>query len=266
METLNSLGIHMDKLTSVIPEILTAMVLLSGGVIAAFLFRRMTFFLLSRMGRLNNPRLAMLAKSGYTNAFAKTISKMIFWSALIVSGSTVLQVFGVDIISEWMKRITEFLPNVFGAGFVAVSGFLIARLSRDFLRETASFAHIGMKRSVPSFLYYSICAVSILIAVEQLGIDVGFLTSVILVFLLCILAGGAISFGIGSAPIVTNLLSSYYIRKRVKVGQMLSTSEFSGIVVEIGPTCVFLKGEQGIESIPSRQLNELRFVVKNAAG
>jgi small-conductance mechanosensitive channel len=252
------------SLVEITPDLLSAFVVFFCGALVAIFFRKSVFYVVSRMSKSSNDRLARLAKSRYTHSFATTVAKLLFWSALIISASMILQIFGVAVFDEWMKKATTFIPSLLAAVFILVTGFMIARILRDLLSETNILVGFGVKRQMPTILYYVVSALSVLIALQQLGIEIGLLTSSILVVLLCLLGGGAISFGIGSAPIVTDILSSYYLRKRIKVGQHISNNDFSGTVIDIAGTCVLIRSESGVQSIPARQLNSTSFTVSHA--
>ncbi|WP_132325152.1 mechanosensitive ion channel family protein [Pseudobacteriovorax antillogorgiicola] len=116
-----------------------------------------------------------------------------------------MQLFGVDIFQEWMKILANFIPNLFGAVLILISGFLSAKFLRDFLRRTSVAAGLEIANSLPTIAYVSTCAITVLVSIKQVGIDVEFLTSIILIVLFCTLLSGAISFGMGSAAIVTTM-------------------------------------------------------------
>ncbi len=263
MERYNEWFLNISEgIAKVFPDLLLALLVMVLGIGVAYWFKKAVLIIVGKLAATSNYQVARIAKSKYIYSFAEKISKLVFWAALTIAISMIFQILGIRVFEEWIKKITIFIPNLLGAFITLLTGFMLAKLTRDLLRESTSIAELEIKRSVPAIVYYSICAVSILISVEQLGIEIQFLTSSILVVLVCLLAGGTLSFGIGSAPIVTNLLSTFYLKKRIKVGQHITSSDISGTVVDIGTTCVFLKNTDGVHSIPSRLLNEQRITIQ----
>ena len=98
--------------------------------------------------------------------------------------------------------------------------------------------------------------VSGLIAVDQTGLNVDFLTSVLLLVLGSTLLGSALTFALGARTTVANILACYYLQKTYRVGHRVRVGEFEGEIVDITATSVLLETGEGRVSVPASLFGE----------
>jgi small-conductance mechanosensitive channel len=99
--------------------------------------------------------------------------------------------------------------------------------------------------------------VAILIAVNELGIDVTVLTVTLGVVLGATLGGMALAFGLGARTAVSNIIGSHYLRQIVRVGQTVRLGVVQGEVEAITPTAVVLRNGDGRVIVPAKEFNEV---------
>ncbi|HTU59917.1 MAG TPA: hypothetical protein VMF89_15805, partial [Polyangiales bacterium] len=97
-----------------------------------------------------------------------------------------------------------------------------------------------------------------LVAIEQLGIDISFLKSTLLIVLGGLLTGAAIAFGVGGRDLVANILSAHYVHRLYQVGQTVRVDGVEGRIVRIAETSVILECAEGDVSIPARVFSDRR--------
>ena len=90
-----------------------------------------------------------------------------------------------------------------------------------------------------------------LVAVEQLGIDVSLLTTLILIVLSALFGGAALAFGLGGRDWVANVLSAHYVSRLYQVGQTIRVSDVEGRIVRITETVVILETADGEVAVPA---------------
>ena len=93
--------------------------------------------------------------------------------------------------------------------------------------------------------------ISILVAVDQAGLSVGFLTDVLLLVLGGGLLGAAITFGLGARATVANILASTQLQRIYKVGHRVRIGDVQGEIVETTATGVLLESDEGRVSVPA---------------
>jgi hypothetical protein len=97
---------------------------------------------------------------------------------------------------------------------------------------------------------------AIVIGIEQLGINVSFLTTTVIVVGGILLAGAALAFGLGARYFVANIIGAQTTRKLYSNGQLLRIGDIEGRLLEITPTTVVLDTDQGRAAIPAKLFHE----------
>jgi small-conductance mechanosensitive channel len=91
------------------------------------------------------------------------------------------------------------------------------------------------------------------IAVQQLGVDVSILTTVVLVLLGGAVAAAALAFGLGGQTVVANILVMHYVRRTFRSGDLLKVGEFEGRLVRTTPLAVVLEQEGREIVVPAQR-------------
>jgi small-conductance mechanosensitive channel len=97
---------------------------------------------------------------------------------------------------------------------------------------------------------------TLVIGIEQIGINVGFLTNVLLVIIGVLLAGGALAFGLGAKTLIANIIGAQYLRKHCRIGEWMRLGDVEGIIVEVTQTSIVLDTELGRTVIPAQHFQE----------
>jgi small-conductance mechanosensitive channel len=75
----------------------------------------------------------------------------------------------------------------------------------------------------------------------------------------------ALAFGIGSGPVVSNVIASYYVRRMYRAGLNVRIGSIEGRVVEILPTTVALETAAGRVQVPCRKfLDDVSLLVRDS--
>jgi small-conductance mechanosensitive channel len=93
-------------------------------------------------------------------------------------------------------------------------------------------------------------------AINQVGIDIQFLTNLVIIVIAALLFGAALAFGIGASTSVSNILGSFYLQKSYKEGNRVKIADIEGIIVKISPTEVHIKTKSGRVIVPAKTFNE----------
>jgi len=108
---------------------------------------------------------------------------------------------------------------------------------------------------------YIILVITIIIAINQIGIDISFLTHLLYIVLAALLFGAALAFGLGAKTSVSNILASYYISRTYSEGNIIRIGEHEGRIIKITSTSVFLETESGQVIIPAKEFNENKSIL-----
>jgi len=98
--------------------------------------------------------------------------------------------------------------------------------------------------------------VAVVTAVDQVGIDIRFLTTIIL---LAVAAGSgsvALAFALGARTAVGNIIACHYLRQTHQVGQIVRIGDVQGRIIEFTSSSVILEGADGRILVPAKTFSE----------
>ena len=248
-------------------DVFLAILLLLAGVVAAFGTKGLAFSVVRRIqsGAWGSNGW-MMGSASQLNRVAVAFSRVIFWATILVFFALMAEILGINVVNAWLETFGRYLPNLLAGLLIFISGFIVSGFLREFFLRALVAAGISKARGIATFGYWISITISLLLSINQIGVDIQFLTSILLVaigsFMLC----GAISFGMGSAPLATTILSTFYLRKGLKVGQVIEAHGVSGRVMAILATSVQIQTREGVVVLPTEMLTKNIYRIKQNAG
>jgi small-conductance mechanosensitive channel len=135
-------------------------------------------------------------------------------------------------------------------------GYFGGALLKDIVLAGIQSVEITFAATLGKLIHGVVFFVSVVVAVDQIGIDVTFLTTLLSLTLGALLFATGLSFGLGARLSVSNILASYNVRKIYRVGQLVRVGDVEGRIVRITANAVII-GSQGVQvHIPARLFDE----------
>ena len=256
LETLgNSL---VQRLVEIAPRLLAALALLVLGLVLAYIVRALSRRMITGLVRLvpGHALRRIVRQADLQRSAGKAIGRVLFWSILIFSFTAATETLGLPVVSVWLSETLLYLPQFMAAMLIMFAGWVVGKVLKDLIASTAASAGFEHGASLGRLAQLAVLTVSALIAVDQAGLNVAFLTSVLLLVLGSGLLGGALVFALGARATVANILASYYVQKSYRVGNRVRIGDFEGEIVRITATSVVLQVEQGEVSVPAARFGE----------
>ncbi len=168
-----------------------------------------------------------------------------------------VQILDLDISAGiWLGKIVDFIPNILIAVIIVFTGIILGRLLGDLIKVAALRTGLLNGAYLGRIVRYLVLFVSIIIALDQLGVDIAFLKEIIEIVLAGLLFGASLAFGLGARTSVSNILGAYYAHKNHKVGKRIKLGEAEGIIIKITDHDVSLETPSGVVIIPAKEFNE----------
>ena len=241
-----------EHLTGTAPRIAGALALVLLGLGLAFLARTLSRRILAGLDRMI-PGLRRIQHGAHLQDSAgRTAGRVLFWMVLLFFVTAATEVMGLPVVSVWLSGIVLYLPRLLAAVLILFAGLLGGHFLRDLITST----RIAYANALGRLGQVSVLVVSALIAVDQAGLNVDFLTSVLLLVLGSGLLGSALTFALGARTTVANILASYYLQKTYRVGHRVRVGEFQGEILDITATSVLLETGEGRVSVPASLFGE----------
>lgn len=257
---LNQLKLNMLEL---MPKIIGAAVILMIGLLVARLTKALVDRLINRLDRLiPNQKIQTKLKTFLREKpIAKVVSGIVYWILVFFFLTVATETLGLPVVTTWLSGIAGYLPRILSAFLIGFAGLIGGIILRDLITTAATSAGIMYGGFLGKLVQIVILLVTILIGIEQIGIDVTLLTGVIMITIAALLFGAALAFGLGARTSVSNILASYYLQKTYKVGDMVQIGGMKGQIIQITALTVLLQSNEGQVSIPAKEFNEVSSVL-----
>ncbi len=250
-----------DMATSVIayvPNLIGAVLLLLAGWIIGRIARAGTRKAGYGINRLLNRfvRSRTFARIRLSPRALKIIGNVVFWLIMLFFITAASNVAELTAFSVWLTGIVAYLPTLLAGGLIILAGYLFSSLVRDLVSAAMASAGIdqsdvfGLAAQSATFL------TALVIGIEQIGIDVSFLVTIIAIVVSAILAGLSLAFGLGARTLVSNLIGSHHLRQHFQTGQNARVGGVDGQILELTATNIILATADGRMTIPAKAFNE----------
>jgi hypothetical protein len=263
----NSFTAAAGKVSSFIPTLLFAILLLVLGFALA---RLMALGAIRVMQWVGVDRLlsrtavqSLLERSGTKKRVSELLGLIGFWLIFLLFLISASETLGLTIVSEALTQLAYYVPRVGIAILILILGLMASNFLREIIILACSSAGITQGAIVGQAFYVAAILMVVVTAINELGIDTSLLGNTIILLVAGLIAGAALSFGLGARSAVANLIASHYLQSIVRVGLEVRMGSIRGTVVAITPVSIVLETEEGRVIIPASQFNETTAVISN---
>ena len=249
------LGIEaLEKMTGLPRNALFASVVLVLGWLLAMLARTLVARFVRQVERLLAGRSPIEEDEGDElrprHAIDQLLGRGAFYIVVLLTLMLATQLLGLPVVTTWLGVIAAYLPRVLMGVVIVFTGIVAGSLGRGALaRALPPSDHVDPER-LGGVLQTLVVGVSVLVAVQQLGIDVGFLTTVLTIALIGFFAATALAFGFGGRTTVANILAGHYVRELYEIGHTVRIQGLEGRIVRMTPTALVLSSDEGETAVP----------------
>lgn len=246
------------QIVAAAPQLLAAIAVLLLGWFVAQLLRLTTRRLMRGLDSLWSARSAEDNASQLRTKRTQAIivSNLVFWIVLIFFVAISANLTGWQMLTNWMDSVIAYLPNLVSGLLIMLTGFLLSNVVGKGVIGAADSAGMSQGTVLARIAQIVVIFTTSLIGIEQIGINVDFLTHVLIVIVGVLLAGAALAFGLGARSLIANLIGSQYLRKHCRIGEHMQIGGIEGDIVEVTQTCIVLETENGRAVIPGRLFQE----------
>ncbi len=241
-----------------LPSLLGALLLLLVGWIVAGWLRKLTRSLGIRINR----QLSRVLRGEHTErvrlspALLRLLSNLVFWIAIFGFVTAAARAAQLALLTDWLNRIVDWLPQLLLGMLIIVTGYLISAIVRDVVYDALDSAGIEQRLLIGKLAQAATFLAALVIGIDQVGIDVTFVTTMIAVVLGVVLAGFSLAFGLGARHLVSNLIAAGSLHTHFAVGQRARIGNIEGEISEFTPTGVFIASAEGRVHVPASRFNE----------
>ena len=164
-------------------------------------------------------------------SYALIISKLVFWVVMVFFLAVGANILGWDLFTGWLDKIVGYLPGLVTGLLIILGGFLLSNVAKAGIISASQRIGSEQSRMMARAVQIVIIFSSIIIGVEQIGLNVGFLSNIIVVVVAIGLAGAALAFSLGAKNLVANVIGAQYTRRHCRVGDQLKIGDVQGEIL-----------------------------------
>lgn len=228
-----------------VPKILLALVIIIVGVIISKIVAGIIKRLLGKIGvdRLGEKlsEIDIVQQSNVSIKISSVLSKFIYYILLLFFMIASAEALGMPAISNLVSDIINFIPNLIVAIIMLILGLLVAEALKNIVLTALKSLGIPSANMISSFIFYFILITVFVSALRQAAVETEFLETNLSILIAGIVFAFAIGYGLASKDLLKNIISSFYNKGRLSVGDRISLDDVSGEIIEIDNTTVTIR-------------------------
>lgn len=236
-----------------LPQIAGAAVLIIIGWLVAMVVR----FLLNKLLKSTNQLLfrhskwKKLQKLDLGGTLLKLIPDVAYWFLILFFMIGAADILGLEVFNKWLNKLIDFLSLLFLAFIIVLTGIGLGQIFRNLWLSRGALVYLPYGSVIGSGVQVIIVLISIVVALNTLGIHLGFLTTLFAVLLAGFLLTSALALGLGSKNMVSNIIAGHFAGKIYQVGHQVEIDDVKGTILKIESGFVVIETQEGEVSVPA---------------
>lgn len=229
---LTSLAAALALLFSAIPKIIGfGLILIVGWFVASLIDRGLAAILrsihfndLSRRAGLTD----FVERMGMNTDPAGMVGLVVKWFIRLIALVVAFDALGLPAVSDVLRQLLLWLPNVVVALVVLVIGGLAARALSNVVRGAASEAGLSNTNFLAKASATVVWAFAIVVAVNQLGIATELVNTLFMAVVGAVALGLGLAFGLGGRETAAEITRKWYSKAQQNSGKMKQVAQNVG--------------------------------------
>jgi hypothetical protein len=199
------------KVAGFVPQLVAALVVFLIGWLVAVLLGKLAWHII-KIVKLDRGLEAIGVKkvwerSGYKMNSPFFFYELVKWFFIVVFLMAATDILGLTQVTEFLRTVVFYLPNVIVAALVLLIGVLVARFLEGLVRGSVKAAELSSANFLGSLTKWAVLIFSLLVALNQLRVA----DEIIRIVVIGVVAAGAIalglSFGLGGKAHAEDFIS-----------------------------------------------------------
>ncbi|MFC3033294.1 mechanosensitive ion channel family protein [Pseudoalteromonas fenneropenaei] len=244
----------LSQIATFLPHLFGAIMLLLLGWGIAWALSKLTLTLLALTNRVMasvSQRLQSEKIIQLNPKHARFISRAIFWVIMMFFIAAATSSLGLDFFSGWIASLLSYLPKLVAGVLIMVGGYLIGNLVAAMARAGAQSMGFARVEAVARTAKLAVLFTAMVIGVEQLGINIQFVTNIVIVVTGVLCFGVALAFGLGSRELIANTVAARQVLRHCRINDQIEIAGLSGRLTEVTATMVVIESDKGRTLLPA---------------
>ena len=244
-----------EKMVDILPEALLAILTVRvGWLIASVMYsicvRVMAFFAVDKL-MAKTPLDRMLKNIGVNKHASEILGLLVFWMTILVTLVFAAEILNLPQVSSALAVVTAYIPQMIAAFLILIFGMLFAKFLQTIISQSLTQLQLGYEQTIGRVVQGIILIFVVLVAIEQLGLDLSFLTTNVILIVAAFLLILGLSIVVGARTILENVLACQQLQRVLTEGQKVEIGELRGTVRSFTVSGVIIESEKGDTIVPA---------------
>jgi hypothetical protein len=261
------LEILLSQVMDFLPQLVRAIVLLIVGALLGLFLETVGASMLRNLGfdgfadKAGVTRVLRDASRDKNQKASTLAGNMIFWIVMLTFMGVAAEVLGLTAFGKLMAALAAFLPRLLGAALLLVLGLFLSQAARELMAgPTEHEVSPPWWRQLDRGVQVVIVALTVVVALSLVGIDLRWVTWLVIILVAVVGLAAALAFGVGFQGLAQDLAAGFYLRAQLKAGQHLRVGEVQGQVLQLTPLYLMLQTTDGPLVLPYSLVHSQGFV------
>lgn len=255
-----AIGENVQKVVEFLPNLISAVLILLIGWILAKVVEKIFARVLKtvKVDEVSEKRGIgkMLQDIGIERKPSDLGGRILFWILLFLFLIPALETLNLNYVSQIIGQFLAYVPNIVAAILIFIIGLTVAKILGGSVAASAKGAGLEYASAVGLFIKYFITLIVIILGLAQLGIQTNILTIIFAVLVVSCGLAIALSLGLGSRAVVSNILAGAFAREHFPVGKDVEIHGMKGKIIAVGTVTTRVQGEEQEITVPNTLLIE----------
>lgn len=257
-----------NDFTAIVPKIFGGLILLVLGYIFAkfvqYLSKKIISILPLEKIHHQIGEVEIFKKAGFKINLPQLISVFAFYSIMFLVSISAFEIMGLKILSQELARFIAFIPRLFTAIVILFLGAIVSEFVKKIVKVSCESFNIPSAKFIASGVFYFLFITFLITALEQAGLNTEIIKSNIIIVIAGIVLAFAVSYGFASRFLMANILTSFYSKNKLQIGDEIKIGEKRGTIIEIDNSDLVLQTENSKIIIPLHQISNEKIEIFNS--
>ena len=259
-----------QKTIDILPEAALAIVIIGIGLLIStgiyyLAVRIMAFFAIDKLAG-KTPLQQLLRNVGIHKNISNIVALLLFWLGVLITLVFAADVLKLEQVSSALTVVTRFIPQVIAALLIVIFGMLLAKFLQVFIEQTLMRVQERFAVITGRIVYVVVLIFVIHLVIEQLGFNLSFVTTNVVIVLCALLFVVSIGAIIAARTLLENALACYQLRQELRVGNKIAVGAISGTVRRFTLTGVVVETHEGDSVLPALTFFQQTYSLKRSHG
>lgn len=264
-QLITTLGEQSALFIASLPKFLGAIALLIFGRWFSRVISRLIKKMLEKIGvdkladRLND--IDLVSSSKIDIRPSAVIQKIVYYLLFFVFILLATDILGMQPVTDLINKILGYIPNLVSAFIVFIIGLLLADFLKKIVYTACSSLAIPAAGLISKVVFYFLFLNVTMITLAQAKVETAFIEENLSILLGGIVLAFAIGYGFASRPILANLLTAYYSKDKISIGDQINIDGVQGEITAMDNSSFTVVSEDITTVIPLHKLSTEKYQI-----